>query len=118
MLHRLRLAMQSGTFEKMSGTLEADESFIGGLARNMHLDKKAKVTGTGGAGKEIVMGLLERETGKVRVKHVADRRGHTLYKEISDNVEAGSKFSRMRCQRTQALTMNTFTASSTMLSNR
>src|SRR5947209_5435319 len=57
-LQRIRLAMQTGTFEKLSGEVEADESFIGGLARNMHLDKKAKITGTGGAGKEIVMGLL------------------------------------------------------------
>lgn len=91
MLQRIRLAMQTGTFEKLSGEVEADESFIGGLARNMHLDKKAKITGTGAAGKEIVMGLLERETGKVRVKHVTDRRKHTLQKEIRENVETGSE---------------------------
>src|SRR6266852_5418028 len=39
--HRIRLAMQSGTFEKVARKFEADESFIGGLARNMHKDKKA-----------------------------------------------------------------------------
>ena len=37
MLHRIRLAMQSGTFEKLSGEVEADETFIGGKARNMHV---------------------------------------------------------------------------------
>ena len=42
MLHRIRLAMQSGSFEKMAGEIEADESFIGGLARNMHKDKHAE----------------------------------------------------------------------------
>jgi transposase-like protein len=89
--HRIRLAMQTGTFEKVAGTWEADESFIGGLARNMHKDKKAKITGTGGAGKEIVMGLLDREAGKVRVKHVQDRQRHTLQKEIRDNIEEGSE---------------------------
>ena len=47
MLHRVRLAMQTGTFEKVSGKFEADESFIGGLARNMHKDKKAKIAGHG-----------------------------------------------------------------------
>ena len=57
--------MQRGTFEKLAGEIEVDESFIGGLARFMHKDKKAKITGTGGAGKELVMGLLDRETGKV-----------------------------------------------------
>jgi transposase-like protein len=91
LLHRIRKAMQSGSFEKLSGEVEADESFIGGLARNMHWDRKAKITGTGGAGKEIVMGLLDRETGKVRVKHVANRKRHTLQKEIRENVEAGSE---------------------------
>src|SRR6266404_9909827 len=32
MLHRIRLAMQTGTFLKMSGQIEADETYIGGLA--------------------------------------------------------------------------------------
>src|SRR6266436_3241873 len=35
-LHRIRLAMQAGTFEKMSGTTESDETYIGGKAKNMH----------------------------------------------------------------------------------
>src|ERR1700677_543875 len=94
MLHRIRLAMQTGSFEKFGagGPVEADETFIGGLARNMHADKKAeKIHGTGGAGKELVMGLLDRETGKVRVKHVANRKRHTLQEEVRANVEAGSE---------------------------
>ena len=62
--HRIRLAMQTGSFEKVSGEFEVDESFIGGLARNMHKNKKAKITGTGGAAKAIVMGLLDRKTKK------------------------------------------------------
>lgn len=42
MLHRIRLAMQTGSFErKLGGQVEADETFIGGLARNMHKDKRA-----------------------------------------------------------------------------
>jgi transposase-like protein len=90
MLHRIRTAMQRGTFEKLAGEVEVDESFIGGLARFMHKDKKAKITGTGGAGKELVVGLLDRETGKVRVKHIADRKRGTLQKEVRANVEQGS----------------------------
>jgi transposase-like protein len=81
MLHRVRLAMQSGTFEEVAGKFEADESFIGGLARNMHKDKRAKITGTGGAGKAIVMGILDRERGKVRVKHVANVQRETPTKK-------------------------------------
>src|SRR5277367_4703425 len=40
MLHRIRLAMQESGFNKMSGTVEADETFIGGKIANMHLDKQ------------------------------------------------------------------------------
>jgi transposase-like protein len=93
MLHRIRKAMQRGSFEKLGGTgpVETDETFIGGLARFMHKDKKAKITGTGGAGKELVMGLLDRETGKVRVKHVPNRKRGTLQQEVRANVNPGSE---------------------------
>ena len=63
MLHRIRLAMENGTIEKFSGRVEADETFIGGKARNMHADKKAKTKslqkGRGYVGKVAVMGLLD-----------------------------------------------------------
>src|ERR1700693_1484842 len=36
MVHRLRLALQEGSFAKLAGEVEVDETFIGGLARNMH----------------------------------------------------------------------------------
>jgi len=35
LLHRIRLAMRTGTFKKLSGTIECDETFIGGLSKNM-----------------------------------------------------------------------------------
>src|SRR5437660_12477310 len=61
MLHRIRLAMQDGSIEKFSGRVEADETYIGGKARNMH---KSKRTGKRGMiGKTAVLGLLEREAG-------------------------------------------------------
>lgn len=37
MLHRIRLAMQTGTFRKLSGVVETDETFIGGRAENMNM---------------------------------------------------------------------------------
>src|SRR6266404_1408938 len=65
MNRRIRLALQNGTFEKMIGEVEVDETFIGGKARNMHKDKRAeKITGRGPEGKEIVFGMVERG-GKV-----------------------------------------------------
>jgi transposase-like protein len=87
---RIRLALQSGTIEKLSGEVEADETYIGGKVRNMHADKKRKRgRGTGGVGKAIVMGLLERK-GKVKLKHVANARRITVQGEIRQHVAAGS----------------------------
>lgn len=91
MLHRIRLAMQTGTFEKLSGQVEADETFIGGKARNMHKSKrKEKITGRGSSGKVAVMGLLERH-GKVKTKIVPDTTSRTLQVEVRENVEPGSE---------------------------
>ncbi len=92
MLHRIRYAQYHGTINKMTGTVEADETFIGGKARNMHKAERArKITGTGGMGKAVVFGLLERETGKVRLSVVKSTRRHHLHKQISENVEPGSE---------------------------
>jgi transposase-like protein len=89
MLQRIRLAMQSGSFlKKMSGHVEVDETFIGGLARNMHSAKR-KHLGTGGAGKVAVMGLLERH-GEVRAHVVDNTQAETLQSRIRQHVEAGS----------------------------
>src|SRR6266571_3485527 len=52
MLHRIRLAMQTRTWAKMRGSVEADETFIGGKAKFMHWSKRNRVIrGTGGMGR-------------------------------------------------------------------
>ena len=59
LLHRVRLAMQTATFEKLDGEIEVDETFVGGKARNMHKNVRSrKITGTGGKDKAIVAGVL------------------------------------------------------------
>src|SRR5438067_1634443 len=78
MLHRIRLAMQTGSFEKFSGAIEVDETYIGGKARNMHKSiRKAKITGTGGHNKVTVLGMIERG-GIVRAEIVTDNKSRTL----------------------------------------
>jgi transposase-like protein len=68
--HRIRYALGLGVTNKFSGQVEADETFIGGKARNMHAAKRGKkITGTGPKDKTAVMGILERG-GKVRTKVV------------------------------------------------
>src|SRR5271157_1120906 len=90
MLHRIRLALQDESFGKLNGEVEVDETFIGGKARNMHVDKRERrITGTGGKDKTAVMGILERG-GKVRVKVVPNRRKNALQSEVKAHVAAGS----------------------------
>jgi transposase-like protein len=88
--HRIRLALGIAASEKLSGEVEADETFIGGKARNMHLDKRARrITGTGGKDKVAVMGILER--GKsVRTTVIPNRRKKSLQAEVRQHVAAGS----------------------------
>jgi transposase-like protein len=88
--HRIRLALGMDSSEKFSGEVEADETFIGGKARNMHSGKRArKITGTGGKDKTAVMGILERG-GKVKTVVIPNRKKDALHKEVRKHVEAGS----------------------------
>ncbi len=95
MLHRVRLAMHTGSFRKFGGNggeVEADETFIGGKARNMHKSVKARrITGQGhnNIDKVIVMGVLERG-GHVRAQVVPDRKKETLQPIVRENVQAGA----------------------------
>jgi transposase-like protein len=88
--HRIRAAMQSGSFDKFTGECEVDETFIGGKARNMHVAKRERrITGTGSKDKTAVVGILERG-GKVKTKVVDNRKKKTLQAEVRKHVEAGS----------------------------
>lgn len=95
MLHRIRLAMRCGTFEKLSGVVEADETYVGGKAANMHAFKLAQLKArglvrAGTEGKAIVAGVLERHTGKARVKVMPNTRAYHIRRNVIENVERGS----------------------------
>jgi transposase-like protein len=91
--HRIRLAMKAGSIMKMDGECEADEAFLGGLAKNMH-EKRRKHVGTGGIGKTAVLGILKRKTNKsgskVRTKIIPNAKAETLQPAIRAAVEPGS----------------------------
>ena len=42
MMHRIRLALQDKDGGMLGGEVEVDETFIGGLSRNMHKDKRQR----------------------------------------------------------------------------
>ena len=90
MLQRLRHAMHTGSINKMTGEIEADETYIGGLARNMHIDKRREKIGPGGIGKVAVMGLLKRH-GEVRLQVLPNVQHPTLEPIIRKHVEVGSE---------------------------
>jgi transposase-like protein len=89
MLQRARLALQGKNGGKLSGEIEADETLIGGKARNMHVGKREKARGRDNFGKTIVAAVLERG-GEVRAKVVKTRRKPELQKLVRDNVQAES----------------------------
>jgi transposase-like protein len=98
MLQRIRLAMRVGSFEKLGGHVEVDETFIGGKARNMHrstLKKRVAEFATPrtgrnqNIGKVAVMGLLERH-GEVRATVMPNTKRYMLHGEVNKHVELGS----------------------------
>lgn len=91
MLHRIREAMASGTFAKMSGTTEVDDTFIGGLAKNMHRNvRKQKITGTGGVDKMVVQGARNRDAGTVTAQVIDREDAATIQGNVYKWVEPGS----------------------------
>ena len=95
MLHRIRLAMQTGSFIKSGGEFEADETFIGGKSKNMSKARRAKtIPGSGVAGKEVVMGVLRRgadgEPSKAVAGHVPNRKKATVQAAVRAVAEPGS----------------------------
>ena len=78
MCHRIRHAMtQEPMTGLLQGTVEADETYIGGKARNMHASKRAKLTGRGPADKQPIFALVERG-GQLLGQKVANVTGENL----------------------------------------
>ncbi|HTD21818.1 MAG TPA: IS1595 family transposase [Terriglobales bacterium] len=94
MMHRIRLAMQDGSMVKLGGggrEVEADETFIGGKAKFMHLaERKRRITSRGGHNdKTTVFGVMERG-GNVRCQVISTTRRHAIQKAVKENVAAES----------------------------
>jgi hypothetical protein len=93
MLHRIRLAMQTIAFRKLGGSgkeIEADETFVGGKAINMHAEKHARrIRSTRSKDKTAVFGILERG-GEVRAAVIPNRRKHAVQTEIVKHVKDDS----------------------------
>lgn len=97
MLHRLRLAVQARSFNKLGGHVEVDETYIGGKARFMHKGKKDRLNLTSHKsmmGKVAVMGLLDRHgkdgVSQFRTQIVAGRKKGHLQPVVREHVNEGA----------------------------
>jgi transposase-like protein len=88
--HRIREMLKDSSSEKLSGTVQADETYVGGKNKNRHKDKKVENSqGRSSKDKTPVVGLLQQD-GKVRTFVVSDTNAETLHTIMGDNVSEGS----------------------------
>lgn len=87
MLHRLREAC-GGDVTKLRGTVQVDETFVGGLESNKHEHKKLKL-GRGAVGKTVVVGLRD-DSGRTKGQVVPSTEATNLQGAIHKHVAVGS----------------------------
>jgi transposase-like protein len=75
--HRIRAAMTEVNKPKLTGTVEMDETYLGGRGHGKR--------GRGAANKEVVIGIRQRQ-GELRFFHAEDVRSGTLEKYIRENI--------------------------------
>jgi ISXO2-like transposase domain/Transposase zinc-ribbon domain len=78
MCHKIRIALIED-IKQLGGIVEVDETFVGGLAKNRHRDKRGGGGGTGGigSGKTPIIGAVKRK-GNVIARVVNNVRSETL----------------------------------------
>ena len=112
MLHRIRLALKTGDWSPMGGSgepVEADETFVGGKAKNMHPGRrKVAISGDAATDKAVVFGMLDRETRKVRAEVIPNVRRDVLQNRIMDGVAKGATVHTDRWQGYNELKMDGF----------
>src|SRR5713101_6985344 len=76
--HRIRAAMKEVDKPMLDGTVEMDETYVGGKLRNVGAGEAKRA-------KEVVIGIRQR-SGDLRFFHAEDAKSGTLEKYIRENV--------------------------------
>lgn len=92
MLHRIRKAMEVGGIDKFDGPAEADATYVGGKAKNMHKKRREiMIQGRGAVGKSIVHGVIQRgECSQVRADVVGSDEAAALVPAVRRHVRQGA----------------------------
>ncbi len=85
-LHKFRRLMVLSGRNKLKGTIEVDEVFVGG--------KKSGKRGRGAEGKSLIAVAVElkgKKTGRIRLAKISDASSESLNKFINNNIEKSSE---------------------------
>ena len=87
LMQRIREGFMDGRDKPFPGPVEADETAVGGLRKNMHKHKRRTLKGRGSAGKTIVAGVKDRASKQVSAASVFATDAKTLQKFVTDRTE-------------------------------
>ena len=91
MLHRIREAWADSQAEPFVGPVEADETYVGGKAHNMHAKRRAGMKpGRSTIHKTAVAGVKDRGSNRVVARPVSDVSARSLTGVVSSAVEPGA----------------------------